>query len=241
MCYFSGMKLTLIFCTAIAAVTLTTIAADPAAPDSGAKSDKSQSTTSDTKPPEPPGKEFTNSVDMVLLQVPGGFWAGKYEVTQKEYTKVMGSNPSAFPGDTHPVDSISYSDAIEFCKKMTEMDITKKFLPEGYHYTLPTEDEWQSLVAGATADSAVTSLNATRTSTSPVGSLAANELGLYDVLGNVTEFCLTDESKPYRLLHGGSWQDFVEVNLRPEFRWYAKPEDKLNTFGFRVLIKKGGA
>ena len=53
------------------------------------------------------------------------------------------------------------------------------------------------------------------------------------------EFCLTDVDKPFRVLHGGSWQDIVEINLRPEFRYYATaPDEAKNTYGFRVLLKE---
>lgn len=195
--------------------------------------------TNEVKEIKDPEDIFTNSVDMVLLKV-GGFWAGKFPVTQAEFQKIMGYNPSAFGGGTRPVDSVSWQDAMDFCKKMTEKDLKEEFLPKGYYYTLPTEDEWQSLVGDASLDTAVTSLGAnSHSATSPVGSLAANNLGLYDIRGNVSEFCLSDESKPYRVLKGGSWQDFTEINLRPDFRWYAQPDERRNTFGFRCLLKSG--
>ncbi|MDB6022447.1 MAG: hypothetical protein JWQ04_2304 [Pedosphaera sp.] len=198
--------------------------------------------TNEVKEPEPPGAQYTNSVGMELVKVPGEFWAGKFEVTQKEYQKVMGANPSAFGGDTRPVDSVNWNDAMEFCRKLTELDLKEKVLPKGFYYTLPTEEEWQGLVADASLENAVTSLNgASRAGTSPVGSLAPNSLGLYDVRGNVSEFCLSDESKPYRILKGGSWQDFTEVNLRPEFRWYCQLDERKNTFGFRCVLKSGSA
>lgn len=194
--------------------------------------------TNEIAEPEAPGKVYTNSAGMMLLQMPGGFWAGKFEVKQSEYEKVVGANPSAFQDELKPVDSVSWNDAMSFCEKMTALDLQKKFLPKGYHYTLPTEDEWQSLVADATLDDAVTSLNGTsRASSSDVGSLGANSLGLYDIRGNVMEFCLCDASQPFRYLKGGSWKDFVDVNLRPEFRWYCKPDETMDTFGFRCLLK----
>src|SRR5579872_4275125 len=67
---------------------------------------------------KPPGDHFTNSVDMVLVKA-GGLWAGIYEVTQDQFLKVMGYNPSAFGGGDHPVDSVSWNDAMSFCQKMT--------------------------------------------------------------------------------------------------------------------------
>lgn len=199
----------------------------------------SRNMSSQTEAPKPPGDKYTNSVDMLLLKVSGNMWAGKYEVTQKEFQKVMQYNPSAFAGGTRPVDSVTWNEAMDFCHQLTDLEQKKKALPEGYYYTLPTENEWMQLAGGAGLDTAVTSLNGTtRSSSSTVGSLAPNSLGLCDVRGNVMEFCLGDDSKPYRVLKGGSWEDFTEVNLRPEFRWYCKPDERKNTFGFRCVLKK---
>jgi formylglycine-generating enzyme required for sulfatase activity len=184
-----------------------------------------------------PGDLFTNSVGMLLIKA-GGFWVGKYEVTQKQFQKVAGSNPSAFSGEERPVDSVSWSDAMDFCQKLTEKDVKDKKLPGGYYYTLPTEDEWQTFSADASLDDAVTSLNAVpRQGTAPVGSLGPNSLGLYDTRGNVMEFCLGDTDKPYRVLLGGSWADNIDINLRKEFRFYCTPDDRKNTFGFRCVLK----
>jgi formylglycine-generating enzyme required for sulfatase activity len=184
-----------------------------------------------------PGDHFTNTVGMELVKV-GGFWAGKYEVRQKEYQKVTGTNPSAFGGDQRPVDSVSWNGAMDFCARLTAEELKRKSLPAGYYYTLPTESEWESLLADASLKDAVTSQGARRAGTAPVGSLGTNSLGLYDMRGNVMEFCLGDTGKPYRVLRGASWQDWIEINLRPDFRNYCKPDDKQNTFGFRVLLKK---
>lgn len=185
-----------------------------------------------------PGDIFTNSVGMVLIKLPGGYWAGKYEVTQKEYQAVVGSNPSAFGGDDLPVNNLSWNDAVEFCDKLTSQDIATNALPKGYVYSLPTEDEWESMVADASLDNAVTSQNGPLTGPKPVGSMAPNSLGLYDMRGNVMEFCQGDTAKAYRVLRGGSWQDHLEPNLRTEFRFYCKPEDAQNTFGFRCVLKQ---
>jgi formylglycine-generating enzyme required for sulfatase activity len=184
------------------------------------------------------GKNYTNLIGMELVPVPGGYWAGKYEVTQKEYQKIMMSNPSAFVNDKNPVDSVSWNDAMQFCTALTTEELNKGALTNAYHYTLPTEAEWLALVGDASVDNAVTSLNgAVRQSSSMAGSEPANSLGLYDVYGNVMEFCLSEDAPDYRYLKGGSWEDHVDVNFRPEFRWKCAPDDKANTFGLRVLLK----
>ena len=231
----------LLMLTVIAASGLAALAAETPTPVVVTSNTPPAQATNEIKLLSPDDKLYTNSVEMELIRVPGGFWAGKYDVTQKEFQKVMGFNPSAFGGGNRPVDSVSWQDAMDFCAKMTKMDLEKELIPKGYHYTLPTEEEWESLVGNAGLAAAVTSLDGTsRSATSPVGSLAPNELGLYDMRGNVSQFVLSDDSKAYRILRGGSWQDFTEINLRPEFRWYCKPDERRNTFGFRCLLKAGG-
>jgi formylglycine-generating enzyme required for sulfatase activity len=185
--------------------------------------------------PEIPGDNYTNSVDMEFVKL-SGHWAGRYEVTQKEYQKVMGINPSSFQGAKRPVDNVSWNDAMEFCKRLTKQELEEKKLHEGFGYRLPTEAEWESLVADASLKDAVTSTGVSRSGTAGVGSRAANNLGLYDVRGNVLEFCLGDTSKAFRVLRGGSWQDRIDVNLRPVFRNWCRPDERKNTFGFRCLL-----
>src|SRR5258708_3626763 len=92
---------------------------------------------------EEPSEVYTNGLGMVLVRVPGGYWAGKFDVTQKEFQKVMGSNPSAFVGEGQPVDSVNWTDAMEFCRKLTANEISELELPAGYQYTLPSEDQWE--------------------------------------------------------------------------------------------------
>ncbi len=193
--------------------------------------------TNELKAPEVPGDLYTNSIGMEFVKV-GNFWAGKYEVTQADYKTVMGVNPSQYPGDKHPVDSVSWNDAMTFCIKLTALELETNALPKDFFYMLPTESEWQSLVADADLKDAVTSQSAPRNGTSPVGSLGPNSLGLYDVRGNVMEWCAGNTDQPYRVLHGGSWQDSIEINLRPVFRYYAKPDETDDTFGFRVLLRR---
>jgi len=178
---------------------------------------------------------FTNSVGMVMVKVADS-WAGKYEVTQEEYQKIAGGNPSAFPGDRNPVDSVSWNAAMSFCQKLTDNERKKEMLPEGFTYTLPTEAQWEALAAGAELKDSVTSDDTSRSGPAPVGSLRPNGPGLYDTRGNVWEWCLDPQDKPFRVARGAAWDTSFEVNLRPEFRWYGSPDDAKNMVGFRCVL-----
>jgi formylglycine-generating enzyme required for sulfatase activity len=234
------MNLSRFLCFLPLICALSTHAAEVAVKDASAtnKTDSASATDTNTAPTQLPAN-FTNSVDMQLVKISDSLWAGRFEVTQAQFQKITGGNPSAFVGDANPVDSVSYGDALDFCHRMTDADNLKKLIPEGAYYDLPTEDEWVTLAGDATLESAVTSLNgATKSSTSPVGSLAPNSLGLYDTRGNVLEFVKSgDETTPFRILKGGCWKDMVEINLRPAFRNYCKPDERQNTFGFRCVLR----
>ncbi|MDB6111244.1 MAG: hypothetical protein JWR69_2994 [Pedosphaera sp.] len=183
-----------------------------------------------------PEDNYTNGLGMKFVKAPGGFWAGQFEVTQKDYLEVMRFNPSVFQGEKRPVDNVSWNNAMEFCRKLTVEEIVTTNLPPNFVYTLPTEGQWEALLADASLGDAVTSQTGSRGTTSVVGSLGSNSLGLYDTRGNVMEFMLGDTSKPYRVLRGGSWQDRIEINLRPSFRNYCPPDQRKNTYGFRCVL-----
>ncbi|HVU07472.1 MAG TPA: SUMF1/EgtB/PvdO family nonheme iron enzyme [Verrucomicrobiae bacterium] len=185
----------------------------------------------------------TNTIGVVLVKISPDYWVGKFEVTQDAYQKLIGSNPSAFSGGQNPVDSVSWNDAMDFCKKLTEKETKGKQLPVGYAYSLPTENQWEKLVADAALSDAVTSLPPNHhSSTAPVGSLGANSLGLYDTRGNVMEWCL-DSNNPqmYKVLRGGAWDTAVEPSLRIQFRNYAQPGEKKNDYGFRIVLQSGSS
>jgi formylglycine-generating enzyme required for sulfatase activity len=198
----------------------------------------------------PPLKELmssnnivTNTVGAVLVKVSPGLWAGKFELTQDAYQAVMHFNPSAFKGVQNPVDSVSWNDAMAFCQKLTAKEQSAKELPDGYAYTLPTEAQWQMLAGDASLKDAVMVLNGnSNSSTSPVGSLGPNSLGLYDTRGNVMEWCLDSHDPSYRVLRGGAWDTSLEVNSRTEFHWYAGSlDEKKNSYGFRIVLESTGS
>ncbi|HWI59359.1 MAG TPA: formylglycine-generating enzyme family protein [Bacillota bacterium] len=134
-----------------------------------------------------------------------GFWMGKCEVTQAEYQRVMGINPSNFTGDlSQPVEKVNWFEAMEYCAKLNQQAETAGRMPKGYAYRLPTEAEWEyACRAGTTtrysygedrsgvqlAEYAWFTRNSDST-THPVGSRRPNPWGLHDMHGNVWEWCL---------------------------------------------------
>ena len=194
------------------------------------------------------------------------FWLGKYAVTQAQYQAVMGNNPSGFSdnGANRPVEQVSWHNAVAFCEKLSQQT--------GRTYHLPSEAEWEYACradtttpfhfgATMTTDLANYDGNSTygngpkgvyREQTTEVGSFPPNAFGLYDMHGNVFEWCAdhwhdnydgaptdgtawpsSDESAR-RLLRGGSWNSFPR-NCRCAFRNYLPPEFRLNYIGFRVV------
>ena len=157
-----------------------------------------------------------------------GFWMGKYEVTQGNYQEVLGSNPSFFTGDLQrPVEQASWYDATNYCGRLTERERQAGRLPPGHAFRLPTEAEWEyACRAGTTTrffygdDPDYTSLGQyawfddnSGGQTHAVGLKQPNPWGLYDIYGNVWEWCadwygaypggeLTDPLGP---LSGTSW------------------------------------
>ncbi len=136
------------------------------------------------------------------------FWLGKNEVTQREWTEVMGANPSDFRGDGLPVDQVAWADAMEFCRRLTERERAAGRLPPGHAYRLPTEAQWEYAARAGSAPVAdpvamltfawcATTSGATqphsgvwRMSPHPVGTRRANAWGFHDLSGNVAEWCL---------------------------------------------------
>jgi formylglycine-generating enzyme required for sulfatase activity len=140
------------------------------------------------------------------------FYMGKYEVTQKEYQEVMGSNPSYFKGDNLPVENVNWYEAIAYCNQRSLNEgLTPAYRGSGDNiifdreasgYHLPTEAEWEYAAKGGNRDSNIylyAGSNDAETvgwydrnsegTSRPVGSKAPNTLGLYDMSGNVGEMC----------------------------------------------------
>ncbi|MBD2130978.1 SUMF1/EgtB/PvdO family nonheme iron enzyme [Sphaerospermopsis sp. FACHB-1094] len=193
-----------------------------------------------------------------------GFFMGKYEVTQKQYQAIMGSNPSDFKGENRPVERVSWDDAVGFCEKLSKKT--------GKKYTLPSEAQWEyACRAGTTTpfyfgESITPDLvnydgnypygSATkglyRKQTTDVGTFPPNAFGLYDMHGNLWEWCLDDYEDNYnnapidgsylinnvkknKLLRGGSWL-FNARNCRSGERWRYFRDTKFSEVGFRVVL-----
>ncbi|MGE5796241.1 MAG: formylglycine-generating enzyme family protein [Ignavibacteria bacterium] len=221
------------------------------------------------------------------------FYIGKYEVTQKDWIEVMGSNPSKFKGDNLPVEMVSWYDCVEYCNKRSikeglkpyfNIDKNKKdpnninindsikwtvTINEGANgYRLPTEAEWEYAAGGGqmsksytysgsndadqvawywrnSGDSTLTGhwywpvIEKNHNKTKPVGIKKSNELGLYDMSGNVREWCeewfkSTDIYIGYlRVQRGGGWlggEHACVSSYRGKFEANGKGPDQ----GFRV-------
>jgi formylglycine-generating enzyme len=127
-----------------------------------------------------------------------GFYLGKHEVTQAQWERVMGSNPSHFKGADRPVETASWTDVTSFCNKLTALERAAGRLPAGMAYQLPTEAQWEyACRAGTkTAFSFGDSLTSDQANirgglgeTTDVGKYPVNAWGFHDMHGNVFEFC----------------------------------------------------
>jgi formylglycine-generating enzyme required for sulfatase activity len=191
-----------------------------------------------------------------------GFGISKYEVTQAQYKEVKGSNPSKFKGDNNPVEMVRWHDAVAYCAKLTEKEKAAGRLPVGYEYRLPTEAEWEyACRAGTTTvfsfgddesqlgEYAWYGSNSGHT-THSAGEKKPNGWGLYDVYGNVYEWCqdwfgdypggsVTDPRGPatgsYRVVRGGSWISSAR-SCRSGYRDDGRPGGRLGSVGFRPVF-----
>lgn len=216
------------------------------------------------------GSKSGNGVELPAhkVTITRPFYMGKYEVTQGEWKAVMGTDPSTFKGARNPVENVTWDDCQTFFRKLKEKVPARKF-------RLPTEAEWEyACRAGSTTqycygdddagidDYAWYMLNTGRNmldaagmKTHPVGEKKPNAWGLYDMHGNVCEWCQDwygayagdDQKDPagpangeYRVLRGGSWYySFGPQFCRSAFRYYVGPGDKHGSRGFRAVCGVG--
>jgi len=124
------------------------------------------------------------------------FWLGRTEVTQGQYRKIMGKHKSKADGDTLPVENVSWVDAMAFCRKLTELERGAGRLPTGMVYTLPTDAQWEYACRAGTTEESPKNINAVAWykdnsdfKVHPVATKQPNAWGLYDMYGNVSEWC----------------------------------------------------
>lgn len=179
------------------------------------------------------------AIEMVLI--PGNYFIGKYEVTQRQWQAVMGSNPSfSNHGGNYPVDNVSWNDCQVFIKKLNERT--------GKHYRLPTDKEWEyACCAGNTdyrdddVDAIAWYKNNSGVSTHPVGQKQPNAFGLYDMIGNVMEWCQNgppeDGSRwrgPQRFARGGHYWSKSRMILWDCENGFYTSDFIHSGFGFRL-------
>jgi eukaryotic-like serine/threonine-protein kinase len=194
------------------------------------------------------------------------FYMGKYTITQKQYQSVMSENPSRFQGDNRPVECVSWDDAVKFCQKLSNLT--------GKKYTLPSESQWEYACRAETTTpfyfgeiitpdfvnyngnyiygKTIKGIN--REGTTNVGIFPPNCFGLYDMHGNVREWCLDTWNPDYRgdvpkdgsawiknsynkehPLRGGSWIGNPDL-CRSSNRSKNAHDHRYHTNGFRVVL-----
>ena len=202
---------------------------------------------------------FNDEKPLTRVTLTKGYWLGKTEVTQGQYEALMGSNPSDFKnaGRDAPVEQVSWDDAMQFCRKLTERERSAGRLPWGYDYTLPTEAQWEYACRAGTTGAYAGNLDSmgwytsnSGNTTHPVAQKQANAWGLYDMHGNVWEWCrdwygdypggsVTDPTGPssgtFRVIRGGSW-NFDAGICRSASRLRYDPGNRLNDLGFRLSL-----
>ncbi|GEM_PF-2042635 len=208
----------------------------------------------------PAGKFLMGSSDEALNKHPQhevtisrSFYIGKYEVTQAQWKAVarlpkvkidLNADPSYFKGNNLPVEQVSWDEAVEFCERLSKAT--------GKTFRLPTEAEWEYACRAGTSGMYAGNLDEPDFKTHPVGQKKPNSFGLYDMHGNVWEWCAdwggdysseaqTDPTGPstgsYRVLHGGLGFNNYTVPILvgcADCEWL-RPSERSSLLGFRLV------
>lgn len=210
--------------------------------------------------------DYSEKLHLVTFTKP--FYIGKYEVTQSQYSALMDKNPSEFIGANNPVEMVSYDDAKAFCDKMNLKYLN--ILPKGYKFDLPTEAQWEYACRAGTNTALNNGKNLTKEegacpnldevawysknsgkTTHEVGQKKPNAWGIYDMHGNVWEWCkdwygeypkedVTDPTGAFsggllRVLRGGGWVNGAG-DCRSAYRCFNDPDLRIFTLGFRLAL-----
>jgi len=197
------------------------------------------------------------------VRVTRPFWAAISEITQAEYERVMGNNPSKYKGNPiRPVEQVTWQNAVDFCRRLSELP---KERTTGAVYRLLTEAEWEYCCRAGTTTSYSFGDDAAAFgyhgwwiknaggSTQPVGRLRPNSFGLFDMHGNVWEWCADwhaddfytkspaedpkgPDSGSSRVLRGGSWLDDRPESFRCAYRFSDTPGSTYHDRSFRVVM-----
>jgi formylglycine-generating enzyme required for sulfatase activity len=214
--------------------------------------------------PENEVERFSDESPQHEVTVPG-FFIGKYQLTQLQYQTIMGTNPSYFKGDNRPVEGVCWEDAVKFCQKLNHRTLG--------NYRLPSEAEWEYACRAGTktpfhfGDNVTTDLvnyngnypyssapkGKYREQTTDVGIFPPNAFGLYDMHGNVWEWCEDERHENYinaptdgsswqsrislgqKVLRGGCWHDYARY-CRSACRLKSPYCSRNYFYGFRVVL-----
>ena len=184
------------------------------------------------------------------------FWLGRTEITQPQWTALMESNASKFNGNDLPVENVNWSDAMEFCRKLTDRERAAGRLPSDYEFALPSDQQWEFACRAGTTSDYPGDIDAmawyfvnSGGKTHPVGTKQPNAWGLYDMLGNVAEWCLngiSDYTYPVtpnftsHSVRGGSWRVAASQSSSTFHILYAGG-DRESFVGFRVTLSASAA
>jgi formylglycine-generating enzyme required for sulfatase activity len=188
-----------------------------------------------------------------------GFWLCEYSVSQKQWEESMGTSPSLYKGDSLPLDTVSWDEAVDFCSKLTERERKAGQISSGMEYCLPTEAQWEYACRAGTKTPFATGheltgdqANIDGEGTTPVDSYKPNPWGFSDMHGNVYEWCsdwygkypaspVSDPTGPKdgqaRVRRGGHWGYGAE-GARSAFRRKLSPDQQIPGYlGFRVSLQ----
>ena len=210
------------------------------------------------------------------------FQISKYLITQSQYFDVMKTNPSYFSGESNPVENVNWYDAVEFCRRLTEAGRAAGEIPENAFYRLPTEAEWEGACRARENWSELQSQETDNVeefgpywwggedggklveyawfadnsdgATHAVGQLKSAPNGLFDMLGNVAEWCndwfgdyaegrsidpLGPANGERKVRRGGSW-DSISQRCRVTDRTAVAPDCRSALLGFRIVLIDSG-